>query len=62
MKIDRKEVSFCNSIELIKSERDDSNSVGSGRELGHGLGTFTDGMLGELTWQEESDGGLDLAG
>ena len=55
-------MSFCNSIELIKSERDDSNSVGSGRELGHGLGTFTDGMLGELTWQEESDGGLDLAG
>ena len=34
----------------------------SGGELGDGLGSFADGVLGELTWEEESDGGLDLAG
>ena len=34
----------------------------SGDELGDGLGSFADGVLGELTWEEESDGGLDLTG
>ena len=34
----------------------------SGGELGDSLGSFADGVLGELTWEEESDGGLDLAG
>ena len=45
---------------LIISERDVSGS--SRGELGDGLGSLTDGVLGELTWEEESDGGLDLAG
>jgi hypothetical protein len=30
-------------------------------ELGDGLGAFRDGMLGELTWKEKSDGSLDFA-
>ena len=30
--------------------------------LGDGLGSFGNGVLGELTGEEESDGGLDLAG
>ena len=47
-------------LQLIISERDYSNC--SRRELGHSLGSLTDGVLGKLTWEEESDGGLDLAG
>ena len=31
-------------------------------ELGDGLGSLADGVLGELTWEEETNGGLDLAG
>merc|ERR1711934_841608 len=34
----------------------------SGGELGDGLGSFADGVLSELTWEKESDGGLDLTG
>ena len=34
----------------------------SGAELGDGLGALGDGVLGELTWEEEADGSLDLAG
>ena len=34
----------------------------SGAELGDGLGALSDGVLGELTGEEEADGGLDLAG
>ncbi|KCV73341.1 hypothetical protein H696_00880 [Fonticula alba] len=30
------------------------------RELGDGLGTLRDGVLGELTGEDEADGGLDL--
>ena len=30
-------------------------------ELGDGFGAFADGMLGEFTWEEKSDGGLDFA-
>lgn len=30
--------------------------------LGHGLGAFRDGVLGELTREQESDGGLDFSG
>ena len=30
-------------------------------ELGDGLGAFRDGVLGELTGEDEADGGLDLA-
>lgn len=32
----------------------------AGGVLGHGLGSLTDGVLGELTGQEEPDSGLDL--
>jgi len=32
------------------------------RVLGDGLGAFGDGVLAELTGQEELDGGLDLSG
>ena len=31
-------------------------------ELGHGLGALRDGVLGELTGEDEAHGGLDLAG
>ena len=34
----------------------------SGGELGDGLGALRDGVLGELTGEDESDGGLDLSG
>ena len=37
-----------------------SNLLGAG-VLGDGLGAFTDGVLGELTGKQESDGGLDLS-
>ena len=30
--------------------------------LGHSLGSFTDGVFGQFTGQEQPDGGLDLAG
>ena len=30
--------------------------------LGHSLGSFTHGMLGQLTGQKKPNGGLDLAG
>ena len=33
-----------------------------GGELGDGLGTLGDGVLGELTGEHEADGGLDLPG
>ena len=33
-----------------------------GGELGDGLGTLGDGVLGELTGEHEADGGLDLSG
>ena len=33
-----------------------------GGELGDGLGALGDGVLGELTGEEEAHGGLDLAG
>ena len=29
--------------------------------LGHSLGSFTDGMLGQFTGQKQPDGGLNLA-
>ena len=34
----------------------------SGAVLGDGLGSLSDGVAGELTGEEETDGGLDLAG
>ena len=36
--------------------------ISVGRVLGDGLGALRDGVLGELTGEEETDGGLDLAG
>ena len=33
-----------------------------GRELGDGLGSLGDGVLGELTREHETNGSLDLAG
>ena len=30
--------------------------------LGDGLGSLRNGVLGELTWKDESDGGLDFSG
>ena len=36
------------------------NCLLAGGVLGDGLGTFTDGVLGQLTGQEETDGCLDL--
>merc|ERR1719324_1845745 len=33
-----------------------------GGALGDGLGSLGDGVLGKLSWEEESDGGLDLSG
>ena len=30
--------------------------------LGHGLGSFTDGVFGQFTGQKQPDGGLDLSG
>ena len=38
------------------------NFLFGGSVLGDGLGTLGDGVLGQLTGEEESDGGLDLAG
>ena len=38
------------------------HSNSSGRVLGDGLGSLGNGVLSELTGEEESDGGLDLAG
>jgi len=35
--------------------------VGAG-VLGDGLGSLGNGVLGELSWEEESDSGLDLSG
>ena len=39
-----------------------SNNKFSGLELGDGLGSLSDGVSGELSGEEESDGGLDLSG
>ena len=30
-------------------------------ELGHGFGALGDGVLGQLSWEDETDGGLDFA-
>ena len=38
-----------------------SSLESSAAVLGDSLGAFGDGVLGELTWEEESDGSLDLS-
>jgi hypothetical protein len=35
-------------------------NLAGARELGDGLGTLTDGMLGEFTGKHQTDGGLDF--
>ena len=42
-------------------ETQSSTLFGGARVLGDGLGAFRHGVLGELTWQDEADGGLDFA-
>lgn len=39
-----------------------SHKRSGGGVLGNGLGSLGDGVLGELSWEEESDGSLDLSG
>jgi hypothetical protein len=45
---------------VLLDKRDKSRS--SGRVLGDGLGALRDGVLGELSGEEETDSGLDFAG
>ena len=45
---------------LQKPNTSSLNSVGG--VLGDGLGALGDGVLGELTWEEETHSGLDFAG
>ena len=45
----------------MKFETSQPNLSGGG-ELGDGLGALADGVLGELSWEEEAHGGLDLSG
>ena len=42
-------------------DRKQHSLLGAG-VLGDGLGSLRDGVLGELTWQEEPDSGLDFPG
>ena len=47
---------------IAKSKGRESLHSSGGGVLGDGLGTLRDGVLSELTGEEESDGGLDFAG
>jgi len=52
-------------ITLDIQHRSDRSSVArllGRRELGDGLGTLRDGVLGELSGEDKSDRGLDLSG
>ena len=53
---------FVSLIEFHNSDTGWASTDCSGAELGDGLGALSDGVLGELTGEEEADGGLDLAG
>ena len=46
--------------QIVDEQTRDRHSVGG--VLGDGLGTLGDGVLGELTGEEEADGGLNLSG
>jgi len=45
----------------LRGQENSESLLGAG-VLGDGLGALRHGVLGELTGQEETDGGLDLAG
>ena len=45
----------------VGCDRKQNSLLGAG-VLGDGLGSLRDGVLGELTWQEEPDSGLDFPG
>jgi len=47
---------------LNKQSDDHRSPFSEGAVLGDGLGAFADGVLGEFTWEDELDGGLDLSG
>lgn len=49
-------------ISRMKTLRMRPRLLGRGRVLGDGLGTFGNGVLGELTGEDQAHGGLDLAG
>ena len=49
------------SVFVVVRENLQKRHLGGG-ELGHGLGALGDGVLGELTGEDEAHGGLDLAG
>ena len=53
---------FVSLIEFHNSDTGWASTDCSGAELGDGLGALSDGVLGELTGEEEADGSLDLAG
>ena len=46
----------------MRSAAREGQDLLGGSVLGDGLGALGDGVLGELPWEEEADGGLDLAG
>ena len=47
---------------MIPHSHDNKSSRLEGGELGHGLGSLGDGVLGQLTGKGEADGSLDLSG
>ena len=53
---------FVSLIEFHNSDTGWASTDCSGAELGDGLGALSDGVLGELTGEEEPDGGLDFPG
>ena len=53
---------FFSILVLRYKQSDDRSPFSEGAVLGDGLGALGDGVLGELTGEEELDGGLDLAG
>ena len=46
-------------LEVSSAERTGRRLLAAG-VLGHGLGTLADGVLGQLTWQQEAHSSLDL--
>jgi len=52
---------ILDTIKLIMYTRR-SESYSGAAVLGDSLGSLGDGVLSEFTWEEESDGSLDLSG